>query len=94
MKINCGPTKEIKEKLKKEAKLAWVNKVTSEGEVVFAWLPIRLGENDCRWLERVKRTLIGYIDVWGEEMMGTPGLRNHVAEGRTPIWKYEAIQQE
>lgn len=22
---------------------------------VFAWLPIRVGENDCRWLETVER---------------------------------------
>ena len=43
MKIDCGPSW----KTKFEAKKKW--------HVWFAWRPVRVGENDCRWLELVKR---------------------------------------
>jgi hypothetical protein len=43
VKFDCGPTRETKlERLQK-----W--------HLWFAWHPVRLGENDCRWLEWVQR---------------------------------------
>lgn len=47
MKINCGPTPETRRKMKLEKLTNWHRK--------FAWLPIRAGENDCRWLEFYER---------------------------------------
>jgi hypothetical protein len=43
VKLSCGPS----EKAKREAKLEWHR--------WFAWRPIRVAENDCRWLEYVER---------------------------------------
>ena len=43
MRINCGPTKSEKRAALKEWHL-W-----------FAWRPVRVGSNDCRWLEMVGR---------------------------------------
>jgi hypothetical protein len=47
MKLDCGPTKKTKERLKFEKLSNWHTK--------FAWLPIRVGDNDCRWLEHYER---------------------------------------
>lgn len=43
MKINCGPTWDVKLKMLQQ----W--------HPWFAWRPVRVGENDCRWLEYVER---------------------------------------
>lgn len=43
MKLDCGPSIEVQER----AKQCW--------HVWFAWTPTRVGENDCRWLERIER---------------------------------------
>jgi hypothetical protein len=43
MKINCGPTRDVKLKMLR----AW--------HPWFAWRPVRVGESDCRWLEYVER---------------------------------------
>lgn len=52
MKLNCGPTKEtIRNMRAKRAAQIW----DEGGEIVFAWQPIRMGDNDCRWLEKVRR---------------------------------------
>jgi hypothetical protein len=46
MKFNCDYFRDIRlKRLEKEQK--WHNH--------FAWLPVRLGRNDCRWLETVER---------------------------------------
>ena len=47
MKLDCGPTKKTKERLKFEKLSNWHDK--------FAWLPVRVGDNDCRWLEHYAR---------------------------------------
>ena len=43
MKLNCGPTWEEKRDARKE----WHD--------WFAWYPVRIGSNHCRWLETVER---------------------------------------
>lgn len=43
MKFNCGMTRDAKRAIKHNRLENWHKK--------FAWLPIRAGENDCRWLE-------------------------------------------
>ena len=56
MKFNCGETWSTKQQRLQE----W--------HEWFAWHPIRLGDHDCRWLEKVQRkgTLCwgGWIDSW------------------------------
>lgn len=50
MKINCGPDKkewERRRRLKRIEESKWHR--------VFAWRPVRLGPDDCRWLEFVER---------------------------------------
>lgn len=47
MRFNCGPDKHTRQILKEKEMLNWHKH--------FAWLPIRMSENDCRWLETVER---------------------------------------
>ncbi len=47
MRFDCGLTPEEKRKAQWQA---WI-----EGERIFAWLPIRVGRRDCRWLEYVEK---------------------------------------
>jgi hypothetical protein len=51
MKLNCGETRQAKIK-RLEQWHDW-----------FAWHPVRLGENHCRWLETIQRK--GSLK-WGE----------------------------
>lgn len=58
MKFDCGEDRETKRKRKEVAKrLAFAIKrdfLESE-HTWFAWFPVRVGKNDCRWLENVTR---------------------------------------
>lgn len=94
MKLNCGPTQATKKQRAEDILREWATRIVDEGEVVFAWFPIRLGDNDCRWLEKVKRNVIGYVDAWGDENRTTDKqkLRYKLMDKRSPMWKYEAIQ--
>lgn len=47
MRLNCGPTKE-------QAHAALTLRLCNWHRC-FAWLPVRVGPNDCRWLEVVER---------------------------------------
>ena len=47
MKLNCGPTPEQRRRTKYERLMTWHRH--------FAWLPIRVADGDCRWLEFVER---------------------------------------
>lgn len=54
MKFNCGKTyatrvKELMPALERERERV------SQWQRWFAWRPVRLGDNDCRWLEWVER---------------------------------------
>ena len=42
MKFNCGPSTE-----KPDSRMTWHS--------WFAWFPVRISDNDCRWLETVER---------------------------------------
>lgn len=57
MKLNCGLTKE---EIKQATILSFLNR---EVKYKFAWLPVRVGTRDCRWLERIRLvpTAINYI---------------------------------
>lgn len=48
MKFNCGPTSQEKHQAKHE----WHD--------IFALLPTRVGDRDCRWLEIIQRKGIYY----------------------------------
>jgi len=50
MKFNCGLTTEQKF----NAKQKW--------HPVFAWLPHRVGDGDCRWLEVIERRGKPYVE--------------------------------
>lgn len=66
MKYDCGLTPRSKRKLLSN----WHKK--------FAWLPIQLGDNDCRWLEYIERKGMycpnPYMSIW--------------------LWDYRAIEKE
>ena len=47
MKFNCGETREEKRERLREIESQWHN--------WFAWYPVRVGSNECRWLETVER---------------------------------------
>lgn len=47
MRFNCGLDKWTRRRLKEHKMLNWHKH--------FCWWPIRMGENDCRWLETVER---------------------------------------
>lgn len=54
MKFNCGLTRTEK------VDLAWeevkrLNREEQPWVKVFAWLPIRVGKQDCRWFEYVEK---------------------------------------
>lgn len=50
MKINCDYFKDRREARDE----AYVARIT-EWHDWYAWFPIRLGNNDCRWFETIKR---------------------------------------
>lgn len=58
MKFNCGPTRA--ERMKKKKHTALKQKLKDEQwHKWFAWYPVRIDKNDCRWLETVERIFIG-----------------------------------
>jgi hypothetical protein len=58
VKFNCGPSAEQKVKnLRKEYEERAEN--AAKWQPFFAWLPIRIGEDECRWLEVVERRVVG-----------------------------------
>lgn len=79
MRFNCGLTDEEKtrrnctkerfEQLSRECEL-----LKDRGTAWFAWYPVRVGEEDCRWLETV---CLYYQDVYvaGERYDGRIGPR-------------------
>lgn len=54
MKFSCGLTKAEKERRRETARVV-KHKYLSDWHPKFAWLPIRVGDFDCRWLEYVER---------------------------------------
>jgi hypothetical protein len=50
MKLNCGVPRSVKWLLK----FGW--------HTWYAWHPVRVGDNDCRWLENVHRRLVSLPD--------------------------------
>ena len=56
MKFNCGMSPEAKAAKKQ---LEFKKRIESriEWNRWFAWRPVRVGEEDCRWLEYVERRL-------------------------------------
>ena len=58
MKFNCGPTRE--ERLAKKKSIAIKHKLEDEQwHKWFAWYPVKIGKNDCRWMTTVERIFIG-----------------------------------
>lgn len=60
MKLNCGLSRETKERQREE----WAEREAArlvEWHDHFAWWPIRMGDNDCRWLEAMERRVV-YVD--------------------------------
>lgn len=58
MKFNCGLSKEHREYLRRLKQEADFEKMRQWHDV-YAWWPIRVGENDCRWLETIEEKFIG-----------------------------------
>ena len=62
MKFNCGSTWETRLAEKRYAALRQ-KRDYEEWHKWYAWYPVRVGKNDCRWLETVERIYIG-VDVY------------------------------
>lgn len=61
MKFNCGLTRRAWAKMH--------HALISEWHSWFAWWPVRVGECDCRWLERVERRYketVTYLEIFRE----------------------------
>lgn len=54
MKFNCGPGPETR-RARRELRAHLKQERLSNWHSFFAILPRRVGENDCRWLERIER---------------------------------------
>lgn len=54
MKFNCGPSPETKRMRREYAAHAEHLRLTNWHSFFTLW-PRRVGENDCRWLERIER---------------------------------------
>lgn len=76
MKLRCGPSEQKLIELKEAQDiLDW--QTDCKGEIIFAWFPIRIADDDCRWLENVKRVFTGDYYDWC-----------YIKSRR---WKYEAL---
>lgn len=53
MKFNCGPTEQQRRQAARDRWCVWHR--------WFAWFPVRVGANDCRWLETVERRAGGAV---------------------------------
>jgi hypothetical protein len=62
MKFNCGATPEQRAAAREEAAKQRVFK-EREWHDVFAWIPTRVGPNDCRWLETIECRVLGYVGI-------------------------------
>lgn len=51
MKLNCGLPRHLRQQAKVEAK----KEKLEQWHDWFAWYPVRIGSEDCRWLETVGR---------------------------------------
>ena len=54
MKFNCGLTAYEELELAHQ-QCSMLNSKESEWVRIFAWLPVRVAKNDCRWLEYVEK---------------------------------------
>ena len=64
MKFACGKTTDEKREAAIRRDFVW--------HLKFAWLPIKLGKHDCRWLEYVERCKVK-LNLRGDEW-DVPGL--------------------
>lgn len=83
MKFDCGPTPKERAdaRQKKVSDKIYAN---SKWHKCFAWLPVRVGPHDCRWLEAVERRAtnvhIGYVSCF-----------YRVKD--SPIWEYRPFEK-
>lgn len=61
MRFNCGLTAAEKYEAKVRKKQDW--------HLKFAWWPVRVGKNDCRWFEYVDRR--GHLNAWWDGIYWT-----------------------
>ena len=54
MRIYCGPSKGVKQKARL-IRLQAIRDRVQRWRPWFAWRPVRLGEDDCRWMETIER---------------------------------------
>ncbi len=85
MKFKCGLTEDTKARLNHEALLEALKK-WNDWHDVFAWLPIKIADNDCRWLETVEcryRDLDIYnVLLWGKYAFHSPEYRAKERSGK------------
>jgi hypothetical protein len=61
MKFRCGMPRTEKRRIKRRIEKDYL----SNWHCKFAWLPIRVGVHDCRWLENIERK-----GTWYNSMLG------------------------
>jgi len=68
MRFNCGPSPEERKRRREEAEKHYREIEAAYQASLwqwhdwFAWRPVRVGENDCRWLETVGRRRTSRIE--------------------------------
>lgn len=65
MKLNCGLSRAEKQALY-DKDLKRRKAAMAEWHDYFAWLPVRVGHKDCRWLETVERRGTFVFEFMGE----------------------------
>lgn len=85
MKLNCGTTFEKRHRDELERLEARLKKL-KQWHDVFAFLPVRVGENECRWLETVQRR----VPPWYSNIKFDNPIYERMPELRITEWEYRA----
>lgn len=95
MKFKCGLTEE--EKSARYVRLkALAYELVTNGELRFAWLPVKIKDGDCRWLEKVRRypvKVAKYTGSYASSSIVHHTMINYLSRsaGIVTEWRYEAI---
>jgi hypothetical protein len=84
VKFNCGDSPETKERKKKEKFKERIESLV-KWHRWFAWFPVRVDENDCRWLE--------YVETRLEPVYSSYKILDHSDTWWYQNWQYREISK-